>query len=126
MAEALLRQMAGDRFDVCSAGLRPTEVHPLTRHVLKEVDVDPSGLRAEGVELYLAKVKIKYAVVVCEVTQAECPHIYPFALETLYWPFEDPVAFSGSPDEKLKKFREVRDQIASRLRAWIVELTEQA
>jgi len=116
MAETLLRQMAGDRFEVCSAGLRPTEVHPLTRRVLEEVSIDPSGLQAEGLELYLARVSIKYAVVVCEATQTECPRLYPFAQQTLYWPFEGPAAFVGSRHDQHAKFREVRDQIIARLR----------
>jgi len=124
MAEALLRQTAGDQFEVCSAGLRPTEVHPLTRRVLDEVGIDPAGLKAEGLEVYMARVSVRYAVVVCETTQAECPRLYPFASQTLYWPFEDPVSFAGSSEQRLAKFREVRDQIGIRLRAWLAEVSD--
>src|SRR5688500_1379496 len=46
MAEALLRHYAGERFEVLSAGATPTEVHPLTRQVLTDIDLDPSGLYA--------------------------------------------------------------------------------
>lgn len=124
MAEALLRRMAGDRFDVSSAGLRPTEVHPVTRQVLEEVGIDTSGLQVEGLELYLAKVTVRHAIVVCAVTQTECPRLYSFAQQTLYWPFEDPVAFEGSPVVRLEKFREVRDGVEARLRTWLEELSE--
>src|SRR5207249_6250152 len=69
---------------------------------------------------------VRHAVVVCAITQAESPRLYPFALQTLYWPFEDPVAFEGSPEAQLERFREVRDKIEDRLRAWVAELTERA
>ena len=97
MAEALLRHHAGDRFEVCSAGLDPTEIHPLARQVLKEIGVDTTPLHAKGLEHYLAKVSVQFAIVVCEKTQAQCPRLYPFAQQTLFWPFEDPAAFRGSP-----------------------------
>ena len=123
MAEALLRHHAGDRFEVCSAGLEPTEIHPLTIRVLEEAGIDTSALAAEGLDTYMAKVSVQYAIVVCERTQAQCPRLYPFARETLHWPFEDPAAFRGTPGMQLNKFREVRDQIETRLEAWLSELS---
>ena len=123
MAESLLRQEAGDRFEVCSAGLEPTEVHPLTRRVLEEVGIDTSELAAEGLDGYMARVSVQYAIIVCERTQAQCPRLYPFARETLYWPFEDPAAFRGTPEATLQKFREVRDQIEGRIGVWLSELS---
>ena len=123
MAEALLRHHAGDRFVVCSAGLEPTEIHPLTLRVLDEAGIDTSALAVEGLEAYMAKVSVQYAIVVCERTQAQCPRLYPFARETLYWPFEDPVAFTGPSDAQLQKFRDVRDQIGARLLGWLSELS---
>jgi arsenate reductase len=122
IAEALLRHHAGDRFEVYSAGLEPTEIHPIARKVLEEVGIDASMLRAEGLDKYLAKISVQYAIVVCERTQAQCPHLYPFAQRTLYWPFEDPVAFRGTLEARLLKFREVRDQIQARLLGWLSEI----
>ena len=122
LAEALLRHLSGDRFEVCSAGLQPTEIHPLTRRVLDEIGVDTTALRAECLETYMAKVSVQYAIVVCERTQAQCPRLYPFAQRTLYWPLEDPVSSPGSPEERLEKFRDIRDQIEDRLRAWLREV----
>ena len=121
MAEALLRHHAGNRFEVCSAGLEPTEIHPLTLIVLDEVGIDTSALAADGLDTYMAKVSVKYAIVVCERTQVQCPRLYPFARETMYWPFEDPAAFRGTPDAQLQKFREVRDLIEARLLGWLSE-----
>ncbi len=106
MAEALLREHAGDRFEAYSAGLEPTEVHPLTLHVLGEVGIETASLRAKSTRSFLGKVSIRYPIIVCSKAAEACPRIYPFALQTLYWPFEDPAAFQGSPREQLKIFRE--------------------
>src|SRR5688572_13526394 len=51
-----------------------------------------------------------------------CPKIYPFAVQTLRWPFEDPAAATGGDDERLVKFRAVRDSIEWRVRAWLKEI----
>jgi protein-tyrosine-phosphatase len=56
MAGVLLRRHAGNRFEVFSARLQPTEVHPLTRQVLTEVGIDPTGLRAKGVQEFMGRV----------------------------------------------------------------------
>ena len=102
MAEGLLRHHAGDCFEVCSAGLEPTEIHPLTIQVLEEIGVDTAPLCSEGLEHYLARISVQYAIIVCEKTQAQCPRLYPFAQQTLFWPFEDPAAFRGPADAMLQ------------------------
>lgn len=119
MAEALLRALAGDRYEVHSAGLEPSRVHPLTVQVLQELGIDTSSLRSKGVETFLGRTRPHHAIIVCERAAASCPRIYPFAAETLTWPFDDPAAFAGTGEERLAKFRAVRDQIAARLEDWL-------
>lgn len=58
MAEALLRHIAGDSFEVSSAGLEPTEVHPLTLEVLRERGIETAALQAKGVRVFMGKVKV--------------------------------------------------------------------
>lgn len=122
MAEALLRARAGDRFEVASAGLEPKGVHPLTLRVLAESGINTRGLRSKNSSEFLGKVKVRYAVIVCERANQSCPRIYPFATETLYWPFEDPAAAEGAEVQRLAKFREARDLIAARLDEWLAEI----
>lgn len=124
MAEALVRQLAGGRFEVLSAGLRPSEVHPLTRRVLEEKGINTSGLRSKGLETIIGRVGIRYAIMVCEEAEMACPRIYPFAVQTIRWPFEDPAAAPGDECARLAKFREVRDTIERRLRSWLTEIAE--
>ncbi|HEX9869683.1 MAG TPA: arsenate reductase ArsC [Candidatus Tectomicrobia bacterium] len=122
MAEALLRHYAGERFEVLSAGAMPTEVHPLTRQVLTDIGLDPSGLYAKNLDDFFARVSIAYAIIVCDQAEDGCPHLFPFALQTIHWPFDDPTQTAGSTAERLHAFRTVRDQIDLRLRDWLETL----
>lgn len=122
MAEAILRDRAGDRFDAASAGVTPKGVHPLTIRVLSEAGLATAGLRSKPSSEFLGKVLVGWAIIVCEQANASCPSIYPFAGKTLYWPFEDPAAFEGGESEKLAKFRSVRDAIARQIDSWLAEL----
>jgi arsenate reductase len=121
MAEALLRRHADHRFEAFSAGLQPTEVHPLTRQVLTEVGIDPSGLRAKGLHEFMGRVTVRHAIVVCEEPEPACPRVFPFAMETLRWPFEDPARAEGGPDLQLARFRRVLRDIEARICAWARE-----
>ena len=121
MAEAFLREYAGDRFEVYSAGLEPTEVHPYTRVAMEEIGIDLSGHQSKGLKQWLGKVPFGYLITVCAKAEEQCP-IFPGMGQRLYWPFEDPVASEGAEEEKLAKFREVRDQIEQRIQMWLQEL----
>ena len=121
MAEALLRHLAGDRFEVYSAGLEPTVVHTLTRQVLAEAGIDVGGLQAKGVNEFLGKASVRYAIVVCTEAEWQCPRLFPFAVGNMRWPFEDPMQATGTEAERLAAFRRVRDVIEARLRSWLQE-----
>ena len=124
LAEAILRSRAGDRFDVASAGLEPTTVHPFTLRVLEERGIPTAGLHAKSAAGFLGKAAVRYAIIVCASTQDACPRIYPLSGETLSWPFEDPAAATGSDEERLQVFRRVRDQIAERIDQWLARTNE--
>lgn len=119
MAEALLRELAGGRFDAHSAGVEPGVVHPLTREVLEELGIDTGGLRAKPLSEYLGRRRVHQAIVVCESARQRCPSTYPFALRTHFWPFDDPAAVEGSDSERRAAFRAVRDAIRARIAAWV-------
>jgi arsenate reductase len=116
MAGALLRHRAGDRFEIVSAGLEPTEVHPLTRKVLKERGIPTSELRSKHIRGFMGTVKVDYAIGVCDPAELNCPRLFPFALQMLQWPFEDPAA--APAESQLETFRCVRDAIDARLEQW--------
>jgi arsenate reductase len=122
VAEALLRHHASDRFEACSAGLDPTHVHPLVVDVLAEANVDAGGLRAKSVREFLGSRGVRYAVVLADEPSDSCPRIFPFATQTFRWPIPDPTAADGA-EGQAERFRAVRDEIDTRLRAWLSELT---
>ena len=64
---------------------------------------------------------IRHAIIVCAQAEERCPRVFPFTLEVLSWPFDDP-ALEGGPELQLAKFRRVRDEIEARLRTWLHEL----
>jgi arsenate reductase len=121
MAEALLRKHAGDRFEALSAGLDPLGVNPLTVRVMNEIGIDMSGHFSKPVSEYLGKVAVHATVFVCDRAESSCPTIWPGALRRLSWPFEDPAAATGSDEQRVQKFREVRDQIEKRILEWLAE-----
>ena len=122
MAEAFLKKFAGDRFEVFSAGTEPRDIDPLAQKVMAEAGLDLSQQRPKSVVEFLGKITVGYLIIVCEKVEENCPITFPGFRYRLYWPFEDPVAFVGSEEEKLAKFREVRDMIAARLKLWLREL----
>ena len=118
MAEAFLRAYAGDEFDVYSAGLTPTEIHPLTFRVMQERGFDLAGQSAKGLDEFLGKVHFGYMVTVCDRAHEECP-IFPGAGTRILWPFEDPAQANGTEEERLEAFRRVSDAIDERIRHWL-------
>lgn len=123
MAEALLRKHAGDKFDVYSAGLRPKPIHPLTTQVLREIGIDIRDRSSKNLQQFLGKLPVQYIISVCAPAEAECPTIWPGPVQRLSWPFDDPVAYSGTEAEQLQKFRMIRDQIEGKIRSWVAQTT---
>ncbi len=121
MAEAFLRKYAGDRFEAYSAGLRPSVINPFTERVMREAGLDLSGHRSKGFKEFLGKMNFTYLITVCAEAEANCPTTFPGISYRLSWQFEDPATFEGPEEEKLAKFREVRDQIDARIRQWVEE-----
>jgi arsenate reductase len=115
MAEAFLRKYGGDRFEAHSAGLTPRGLNPFTTKVMEEVGIDVSGQRSKGVEEYLGKMHFQALITVCDNAEKNCPTVWPGVNTRLHWSFEDPAAFEGTEQQRLAKFREVRDQIEQRI-----------
>ncbi len=114
MAEGLLRHDAGNRFEVSSAGTKPSEVRREAIAVMKELGIDISKHRSKSVDEFAGE-SFDYVLTVCDHARETCP-IYPGHMKRLHRNFEDPAAFEGSEEQRLAVFRRVRDQIRSYLR----------
>lgn len=122
MAEALLRNLGGDRFEAYSAGLEPKGIHPLTIEALKEVGIDISGQTSKHLKEYFGHKTFQYLITVCSHADQMCPTTWPGVMHRMHWPFDDPAAATGSREEQLAVFRKVRDEIAARIKAWLQDV----
>lgn len=121
MAEAFLRKYADDKSEVYSAGLKPSTVNPLTIQVMEEIGFDMTGHHAKSVRDFLGWSNFATIITVCAKVEENCPSTFPGRPTKLAWSFEDPAAFEGSDEAKLEKFREVRDQIDTKIQDWLKE-----
>ena len=117
MAEGLLRHLAGDRYDVYSAGTEATQVRPEAIAAMSELGIDISGQSSKTFQRYLAE-PWDYVITVCDSANESCP-IFPRTVRRLHWSFEDPSRATGTEDERLQVFRRIRDEISARVRDWL-------
>jgi arsenate reductase (thioredoxin) len=124
MAEALLRQLGGPRFEVTSAGFEPREVNPLVVEALAGIGLSlPSTTTQPSVfELFKAGRRFNYVVGVCDEEHGQrCP-LFPGVTQRLYWSFPDPATFTGSHEDKLARVIEVRESLRARIESWLASL----
>jgi arsenate reductase (thioredoxin) len=120
MAEGFLREMAGDRFEVYSAGYRSgDEIHPYATEVMEEVGIDISDQYPKGLRAYLGKMGFNYAIIVCARAEKDCPKTFPGVGTRLGWVFDDPRGEDVPEEEMLEKFRQIRDEIEHKLLDWL-------
>jgi arsenate reductase (thioredoxin) len=113
MAEGWWRHLAGEDWEVHSAGLIPSGVHPLAARVMEEAGVDISGQSSKHVDRYVGD-DWDLVVTVCDYAREVCP-VIPGAGRTEHWPIEDPVGFTGPEEERTADFRRARDEIKERI-----------
>jgi arsenate reductase len=110
MAEGFLRSMAGDRFEVFSAGTHPKGLHPGAVEAMREVGIDITRQTSKDVSIFVHNT-FDYVITVCDRARQACP-IFPGA-EPIHWGFDDPA--DAPNDQQLATFRRVRDEIRQRL-----------
>ena len=113
MAEGLLRHVAGDRFEVESAGTIASFVRPQAVAVMAEIGIDISGHRSKSLDEFLDQ-PFEYVITVCDNADESCP-AFPGKAKRIHWSFDDPAGATGSDDDVLEVFRRVRDEIGSKL-----------
>jgi arsenate reductase len=127
MAEAWLNHIRGDLFLAQSAGLEPGTLNPLVVEAMQEVNIDISRNKTQSVfEVFKSGQLFTYVITVCDESSAEkCP-IFPGPAMRMHWSFRDPSAFTGTREEKLRKVREIRDEIRRKIEEWCDEVSPQA
>lgn len=109
MAEGLLKHITQDRYEVHSAGTKPSIVRSEAIKVLKEIGMDISNNRSKSVEEF-AEQEIDYVLTVCDNSKENCPY-FPAKTEFIHHSFNDPAEIEGDEETRIAAFRQVRDQI---------------
>ena len=117
MAEGLLRNFVGDRFEVFSAGTRPVGLNSNAVIAMGEIGIDISGHRSTSVDEFAGQ-QFDYVITVCDNAKESCP-IFPGAITGIHHSFEDPAA--APVHQQLPVFRKVRDEISD----WLKEVARQ-
>jgi arsenate reductase len=117
IAEALLNRIDSEHFEPISAGTSCGLLHPLAVEVMNEIAIDLSSKIPKRVQ-ELPEDRFDYVITLDEST-ARMYRKYQ-GIETIHWKFDNPVAVSNEPDKQLRAFRMVRDQIAQRLRLFVI------
>ncbi len=119
MAEGLLREIAGDRFEVFSAGTRPAGLNPNALTAMTEIGIDISGHRSKSVDEFEGQ-QFDYVITVCDKAKESCP-IFPGTGKRIHHSFEDPAAVPA--ERQLRLSRRVRDEMSGWL--WEFFVVEQ-
>jgi len=120
MAEGLLRSMAGEHFEVFSAGTEPKgNILPEVQKVMGEIGIDMAGQYSKSVKEYLGKAVFSHVITVCSDAEENCPAVFLNMGKHEHWPFDDPAKFTEGT--RLSSTRSVRDQIKLRLHLWLEE-----
>jgi arsenate reductase len=114
MAEGLLRHMAGDRFEVFSAGTAPKGLHPQSIAAMLELEIDIGLQRSKDVGEFIGQ-QFDYVITVCDRAKQQCP-VFPGAAP-IHWSFDDPA--EAGPELQASVFSRVRNEIAQRLRLFL-------
>jgi arsenate reductase (thioredoxin) len=117
MAEGLLRDLAGDRFEAFSAGTEATRVRQEAVSVMAEIGVDISAQESKTLERYLGE-PFERVITVCDDANEACP-VFPRARDRLHWSFPDPSRVEE--EGRLRAFRDVRDEIRARIEGELIQ-----
>lgn len=117
MAEALLRKLGRNAFEVYSAGIDPKGINPFTKLALAEEDIEISDARSKSMDEFLGET-FHYVITVCDDAAEQCP-TFPGKPERIHWSFPDPAAVSGTDEEKLGAFQRTVREMTYRVSIFI-------
>lgn len=120
MAEAFWRKHGGDRWEVVSAGTKPSgQVYPPAVQAMAEKSIDISHQESKSIRPYLNQ-HFGLVITVCDDTDRNCPFL-PNADKRIHRSFDDPPKHRGTDEERLRITRHVRDEIEARVKEWIAQ-----
>ena len=118
IAEGIMRQLAGDKFDVFSAGSHPSLVHPMSIKVMKEIGINITSHTSDPISNFLSK-NVNIVVTVCDNADKVCP-VFPGKVERIHWSIKDPFKGWGSDPDDLDNFTRTRDDLYERIKNFLI------
>lgn len=109
MAEGYLRYFANDKAEIYSAGIEAHGVNPKAIKVMKEDGIDISNHTSNSIDEY-RNLAFDYVITVCDNAKERCPFV-PSNAKKFHHNFPDPAKATGSEEEIMQPFREVRNMI---------------
>lgn len=121
LAEGIAKQIFSSKILIESAGSHPGKLNPLAIEVMNEIGVDISHHWSKSVDNLSEKfiADLNYVITLC--AEEVCPTLVSQA-KRLHWPLPDPAGRTGTEEEQLRRFRETRDIITLRLKAFAKEI----
>ncbi len=120
MAEGIARALGKGLIEPYSAGVMPSEVHPKTVQVMKEIGIDISNQRSKGIDESLLNT-MDIIITLCSSAEAMCP-MTPPRIRRMHWSIDDPKSATGTEEDVLNAFRRARDEIKKKIEILIEEL----
>lgn len=117
IAEGFLRHYGGKSIEVRSAGIERHGVNPTAIRVMSEIGIDISGHTSNNLSEYIRE-QFDYVITVCDNAAKRCP-VFPGESVLLHWPFDDPATASGSNEDIIAEFRQIRDMIGVKVKEWL-------
>jgi arsenate reductase len=115
MAEALLRHLAGDRFEVASAGMEKTRVMPEAIISMKNKGIGMDGQRSKTFQQFIGQ-QWDYVITVCDDASEACP-VFPDGKKKIHWNFKDPT--SVQEKNRQQAFNDIANEIEVKLKDWL-------
>ena len=109
LAEGYLKHFGKDKAEVYSAGIETHGVNPKAVLVMKEAGIDISNQTSNNVQEY-RNIDFDYVITVCDNAKEQCP-VFPSTAKKFHYNFPDPAKSTGTDDEIIQQFRNVRDEI---------------
>lgn len=120
IADGFLKALGSDKYEVKSAGLEAHGLNPRAVQVMSEAGVDISSHTSDVIDQDTLR-KADYIITLCGHANDHCPVVKNDKAERWHWGFEDPAKATGTEDEIMAKFREVRDAIKQRMEQFVEE-----
>jgi len=120
MAEGIVNHFLGDRLEAFSAGTQASFVNPLAIEVMKEMGVNISHHRSKHLSEYDGQT-FDFVITLCGDANETCP-LYIGGTKKTHIGFDDPAKTTGSPEDVLREFRRVRDEIIDKMTNYFLNI----